>query len=79
MFPYGAEDWTLLNADTTVLRVKLLRKIFGPVQVGYEFRIRYKSELYEPCRSSGRGLSGEDHGRNLNRGYPVIDWCDQLP
>ena len=47
---YGAEAWTLLSTDAAALRVferKLLRKIFGPVRVGDDFRIRFKSELYE--------------------------------
>ena len=47
---YGAEAWTLLNNDAAAFRVferKVLRKIFGPVRVGDDFRIRYNSELYE--------------------------------
>ena len=47
---YGAETWTLLNNDAVALRVfekKVLRKIFGSVRVGDDFRIRYNSELYE--------------------------------
>ena len=42
---------TLLSTDTVALRVferKVLRKIFGPVRVGDDFRIRFNSELYEP-------------------------------
>ena len=47
---YDAEPWTLLNANVAALRVfqrKVLRKLFGPVRVGGDFRIRFNSELYE--------------------------------
>ena len=47
---YGAEAWTLLSTDAAALRVferKVLPKIFGPVRVGDDFRIRFNSELYE--------------------------------
>ena len=47
---YGAEAWTLLSTDAAALRVfvrKVLRRIFGPVRVGDDFRIRFNSELYE--------------------------------
>ena len=47
---YGAEAWTLLSTDAAALRVferKVLRKIFDPVQVGDDFRMRFNSELYE--------------------------------
>ena len=47
---YGAEVWTLLSTDSAALRVferKVLRKIFGPVRVGDDFRLRNNSELYE--------------------------------
>ena len=50
MLLYGAESWTLLSTDAAALRVferKVLRKIFGPVRVGHDFRIRFNSELYE--------------------------------
>ena len=50
MLVYGADAWSLLNNDPAALRVfkrKVLRKIFGPVRVGADFRIRYSSELYE--------------------------------
>ena len=50
MVLYGAESWTLLNTDAAALEVferKVLPKIFGPVQVGDDFRKRWKSELYE--------------------------------
>ena len=45
-----AEAWTLLSTDAAALRVfkrKDLRKIFGPVRVEDDFRIRFNSELYE--------------------------------
>ena len=50
MLLYGAEAWTLLSTDAAALRIfkrKVLRKIFGPVRVGDDFRIRFNSELYE--------------------------------
>ena len=39
---YGAEAWILLSTVAAALRVferKVLRKIFGPVRVGDDFRI----------------------------------------
>ena len=50
MLLYGAEAWTLLSPDAAALRVferKVLRKIFCPVRVGNDFRIRFNSVLYE--------------------------------
>ena len=50
MLLYGAEAWTLLSTDAAALRVferKVLYKIFGPVRVGDDFRIRLNSELCE--------------------------------
>ena len=50
VFLYGAEAWTLLSTDAAALRVvgsKVLRKIFGPMRFGDDFRIRHNSELYE--------------------------------
>ena len=50
MLLYGAEAWTLLSTDAAALRVferKVLRKIFDPVRIGDDFRIRFNSELYE--------------------------------
>ena len=47
---YGAEVWPLSSTDAAALRVlerKALRKIFGPVRVGDDFRIRFNSGLYE--------------------------------
>ena len=47
---YGTEAWTLLSMDVTALRVferKVPRKIFGPVRVANDFRIRCSNELYE--------------------------------
>ena len=46
----GAETWTLLSTDAATLTVferKVLFKIFDPVRVGDNFRIRSYSELYE--------------------------------
>ena len=69
---YGAEAWTLTSTDATALEVferKVLRRIFGPVRVGYDYRIllpagscmRYSMNMNEnptvplarPCRSDG--------------------------
>ena len=50
MLLYGAQAWILLSTDAAALRVferKVLRKIFGLVRVGDDFRIRFNSELYE--------------------------------
>ena len=46
----GAKACTLLSTDAAALRVferKVVHKIFGPVRVGNDFRIRFNSELYE--------------------------------
>ena len=46
VFLYDAEAWT----DAAAFRVferKVLRKIFGPVQVSDDFHIRFNSELYD--------------------------------
>ena len=50
MLLYGTEAWTLLSTDAAALKVferKVLRKTFGPVRVGDDYRIRFNSELYE--------------------------------
>ena len=47
---YGAESWTVSVADAAALGVferKILRKIFGPIRVGADFRLRMNHELYE--------------------------------
>ena len=47
---YIAKACTLLNTDAAALRVfesKVLREIFGPLRVGYDFHIRYNSKLYK--------------------------------
>ena len=47
---YGAESWTISASDALALGVferKILRKIFGPVRIGVEYRIRMNHELYE--------------------------------
>ena len=56
MLLYGAEAWTLLSTDAAALRIferKVLRKIFGPVRVGDDFRIRSNRELYELLNDIG--------------------------
>ena len=50
MLLYSAEAWTLLSTDALALRVfvkKVLRKIYGSVRFGVDFRIRFNSTLYE--------------------------------
>ena len=45
---YGSETWTLTKSDENLLRIferKILRKIYGPVQEGDTWRIRYNEEL----------------------------------
>ena len=47
---YGAEGWILLNTNVAALRIferKVLRKIYSPVRVDDDFRIRSNSVLYE--------------------------------
>ena len=47
---YGAETWVLSDRDKQALGVferKILRKVFGPVKIHDEYRIRYNHELYE--------------------------------
>ena len=50
MLLYGAEAWTLTSTDAAALGVferKVLRKIFGSVKVGDDYRIRTNWKLYE--------------------------------
>ena len=45
---YGSETKTLRKSDENSLRIferKILRKIYGPVQEGDTWRIRYNEEL----------------------------------
>ena len=47
---YGAEAWVVTQSDAAALGVferKVLRKIFGPLRVGDDYRIRMNHELYE--------------------------------
>ena len=47
---YGAESSTIAQTDAAVFGVferKVLRKIFGPICVGGNYRIRWNHELYE--------------------------------
>ena len=47
---YAAETWVLTDRDKQALGVfekKILRKIFDPVKILDEYRIRYNTELYE--------------------------------
>jgi hypothetical protein len=53
---YGSETWALTKSDENSFRIferKILRKIYGPVQEGDTWRIRYKEEL-------NRFIKGED-------------------
>ena len=93
----SSEAWILLSTDVAVLRVferKVLRKTFGPVRVGDDFRIRYNSKLYELLNDMDvvqriniqpaalaqpcRSYGGGCSGQAGIYGSPVIDWCDQL-
>ena len=47
---YVAEAWTLSSTDAAALvvfEIKVRRKIFSPVRVGYDYRIPTNRELYE--------------------------------
>ena len=47
---YASQTWTLSNADEKTLGTferKILRKIYGPIWVNGEYRIRWSHELYE--------------------------------
>ncbi|WP_215796742.1 hypothetical protein, partial [Vibrio anguillarum] len=48
---YGAEAWTVSTSDETALGVferKVLRKIYGPLNIGNgEYRRRWNDELYD--------------------------------
>ena len=53
---YGAEIWTLTKSDENLLRIferKIMQKIYGPIQQGDIWRIRYNEEL-------NRLMNGED-------------------
>jgi hypothetical protein len=53
---YGAETWTLTKSDENLLRIferKIMRKIYGPIQEGDIWRIRFNEEL-------NRAMNGED-------------------
>ena len=46
---YGSEAWTLKKAEQDMLNVferKVLRMIFGPININGEWRIRFNDELY---------------------------------
>ena len=50
MSRYGGEAWILLSFDAAVLielERMVLRKIFGPVFVGEDFRIGHYNDLFE--------------------------------
>ena len=53
---YRSETWALTISDENLLRIfdrKILRKIYGPIQVGDIWRIRNNEEL-------NRSINGED-------------------
>ena len=53
---YGYETWNLTKSDENLLRIferKILQKIYGPIQEGDIWRIRYHEEL-------NRSINGED-------------------
>jgi hypothetical protein len=46
---YGAETWATTKCDENKIRTsesKILRRIYGPVNEGGRWRIRYNDELY---------------------------------
>jgi hypothetical protein len=50
VFLYGSESWTLNKDNEERLKTferKILRKIYGPVNEGEIWRIRYNNELYK--------------------------------
>ena len=56
MLLYGAEAWVVSHTDAAALGVferKVLDKIFGPVRVGDDYRIRTNQELYELFNDMG--------------------------
>jgi hypothetical protein len=53
---YGSETWTLTKSDENLLRIserEILRKIYGPIQEGDNWRIINNEEL-------NRSINGED-------------------
>ena len=71
---YGAEAWTLLRTDAAALRVferKVLRKIFGSVRVGDDFRIRFNSELYELLNDVDVVLRWLGHAVRMEQDVPA--------
>ena len=51
MLLYDVKAWTLLNTDAAALKVferKVLRKIFDPLGIGDDFRIRSNNVLHKP-------------------------------
>ena len=72
----GSVAWTLLSTDAAVLRVfekKALRKIFGLVRVGDDFRSRSNSELFDLLNGklcsllSSSGCAGSAMSRSMLR------------
>jgi hypothetical protein len=46
---YGCESWTMKKEDENILRRferKIIRRIYGPVREGREWRIRNNEEIY---------------------------------
>ena len=89
MLLYGAETWVLSQSDVAALGVferKILRKIFGPVRIGEDYRIRMNHELYELYadmdivkRITIHRLHELGHvHRQRRKGRPCLRWKDQL-
>jgi hypothetical protein len=69
---YGSETWTLTKWDENSLRIferKILRKIYGPVQGGDTWRIRYNEEL-------NRLINGKDIVKFIKA--QRIRWLDHV-
>ena len=81
--PYDAEAWALLRTDATALRVlerKVLRKIFGLVRVGDDFRIRFNIKCAGSAMSFVWKMLRQD--RYLMRVFVEVGeedrWRDQI-
>jgi hypothetical protein len=54
---YGCESWTLKKEDENILRRferKIIRRIYGPVRQGREWRIRNNEEIFNIIRKKDK-------------------------
>jgi hypothetical protein len=50
---YGSERWPLSEKDKNLLQLferRILRRIYGPINEGGIWRIRYNNELHKLCK-----------------------------